>query len=111
MSKVVGIFVKGWHFLTMPAHQIWSYDVTQEANFENFLFCPDSTFNIGKSKKFPVEKLSTSEVINQKPHGGGMENTPPPSAFRVKLRIDRRLCRKRKPNKLPRILRSRQLRP
>ena len=33
--------------------------------------------------KFLVEKLSISEVISQKPHGGGVENTPPHSAFRV----------------------------
>ena len=51
MSKVVGIFVKFWYVFTMPAHQIWSYRVTQEANFENFLFCPNSTFNIRKSHK------------------------------------------------------------
>ena len=37
---------------------------------------------LDKAAKFLVEKLSTSEVISQKPHGG-VENTPP-SAFRVK---------------------------
>ena len=31
---------------------------------------------LGKVTKFPVEKLSTSEVISQKPHGGGGGNTP-----------------------------------
>ena len=31
---------------------------------------------LGKVTKFLVEKLSTSEVIGQKPHGG-MENTLP----------------------------------
>ena len=35
---------------------------------------------LGKVTKFPVEKLSTSEVISQKPHGD-MENTP--RAFRI----------------------------
>ena len=80
MSKVVGIFVKFWHSFTIHAHQIWSYHVTQEANFETFLCCPNSTFNIKKGTKFPVEKLSTSEVISQKPHRG-VENIP--SAFRV----------------------------
>ena len=67
----------------MPAHQIWSGHVTQEANFENFLFCSNSTFNIGKSHKRSSGKLSTPEVISQKPHrgmGGGNTN----SAFRVK---------------------------
>ena len=34
---------------------------------------------LGKVTKFLVEKLSISEVISQKPHGGGgVENTPPP---------------------------------
>ena len=59
---------------TMPALQIWPYHVTQEANFEKVLFFPNSAFNIGKSYKFPVEKLSTSEVISQKYRGG---KTPP----------------------------------
>ena len=35
-----------------------------------------------KFTKFLVEKLSSSEVINQKPHGGGEH--PSPSVFRVK---------------------------
>ena len=70
----------------MPAHQIWSYHVTQEANFENFLLFPNSAFNIRKVTKFPVEKLSILEVISQKLYGGEggeIENTP--SALRVKL--------------------------
>ena len=41
---------------------------------------------LGKVTKFLVGKLSTSEVISQKPHGG-VENTPSPSAFRVKKHI------------------------
>ena len=61
MSKVMGIFVKFWH----------SCHVTQDADFETFLFCPNSIFNIRKVTKFLVEKLSTSKVISQKPHGGG----------------------------------------
>ena len=67
----------------MPSLQLWSYHLTQEANFENFLFCPNSTFNIRKSQKFLVEKLSTSEFISQKPHGGGGGDIP--SAFRVNI--------------------------
>ena len=55
MSKVVGIFVKFGTFYDAP-HQIWSYHVTQEANFENFLFCPNSTFNIRKSHKISSGK-------------------------------------------------------
>ena len=75
--KSYGHFVKFWHFFMMPAHQIWSCHVTQEANFEKFLFFPNSAFNIRKSYKFLVEMLSTSEVISQKPHWG-VENNPPP---------------------------------
>ena len=70
MSKVVGIFVKFWHFLTMTAHRIWSCHVTQEANFEKFLYLPNFDLILGKVIKFLVEKPSTLEVIRQKPHGG-----------------------------------------
>ena len=73
--KSCGHFCQILAFFMMPAHQIWSYHVTQEANFENVLFCHNSTFNIRKVTKFQVEKLSTSQVIDQKPHGG-VENTP-----------------------------------
>ena len=36
---------------TMPTHQIWSCHATRVNNFEKFLFCPNSTFNIRKSHK------------------------------------------------------------
>ena len=81
MSKVMGIFVKFWLFFMMPAHQIWSCHVIQEANFEIFLFFPNSTFNIRKVTKFLVEKLSTSEVISQKSHGRGGKHPPPPQCL------------------------------
>ena len=39
---------------------------------------------LGKVTKFLVEKLSTSEVISQKPHGRwNPPPPPPPNAFRV----------------------------
>ena len=44
-------------------------------------FSPNSAFNIRKGTKFLVKKLFTSEVISQKPHGGGGGGN---SAFRVK---------------------------
>ena len=47
--QILGIF-------TMLAHQIWSCHVTQEANSEIFLFCPNSTFNIRKSHKISSGK-------------------------------------------------------
>ena len=36
--KSCGHFGQILAFFTMPTHQIWSYHVTKEANFENFLF-------------------------------------------------------------------------
>ena len=83
MSKIVGIFVKFWHFFMMPAHQIWSYQVNQEVNFENFLFCPNSTFNIRKSHKISCGKSLYFRSYQPKTSRGCVENTP--SAFRVKL--------------------------
>ena len=52
----MGIFVKFWLFM-MPAHQIWSCHVTQDANFQNFLFCLNSTFNIRKNHKISIGKV------------------------------------------------------
>ena len=68
-------------FFTMPALQIWSCHVTQEANFEKNLFFPNSAFNIWKSYKISskralLQKLSAKNLI-----GAGWKT--PPSAFRV----------------------------
>ena len=43
-------------FFTMPALQIWSCHVTQEANFEKILFFPNSAFNVGESCKISSRK-------------------------------------------------------
>ena len=85
MSKVMGIFVNFWPF-TMPAHQIWSCQVTEEANFENILFCPNSTFNIGKSHKISSRKALYFRSYQPKT-SRGVENTAPlpPSAFRANV--------------------------
>ena len=80
----MGIFCQILTLFMTPTHQIWSSHVTQDANFENVLLCPNSTFNIRKSHKISSGKLSTSEVISRKHHGGGKH--PPPSAFWVKKR-------------------------
>ena len=82
MSKVVGIVVKFWHFFMMPALQIWSYHMTQEANLETFLFCPDFTFNIRKSRKISSGKALYFRSYQPKPSRGGGGGDP--SAFRVK---------------------------
>ena len=36
-------FLPNFGFFTMSVHQIWSFHMTQDANFGKFLFCPDST--------------------------------------------------------------------
>ena len=41
---------------------------------------------LGKAAKLLLEKLSTSEAIIQKPHGG-LENTPPPARVLLGLTI------------------------
>ena len=82
-AKSYGHFCQILAIFTMLAHQIWSCHVTQEPNFENFLFCPDSIFNIGEITKFLVETFSLSNFIRQEPYEG-MENTPP-RAFRVNM--------------------------
>ena len=82
MSKVTGI-LSNFGFFTMPAHQIWSYHVTQEENFEICLFCSNSTFNIGKSHKISSGKALYVRSYQPKT-SRGVENTsapPPPSVL------------------------------
>ena len=61
--------------LTIPALQIWSCYMTQDANFEKILFCPNSTFNIRKSHKISRGKALYFRSYLQKT---SLENTPPP---------------------------------
>ena len=67
----------------MSAHQVSSCQVTQEANFENVLFYPNSTFNIRKSHKISSGKALYLRSYRAKPHGGGGGGGHP-STFRVK---------------------------
>ena len=69
-------------FLTMPAFQIWPCHVTQKQISKKIYLFLILHLILDKAAKFLVEKLSTSEVISQKPHGGGWKK-PPSSAFRV----------------------------
>ena len=62
-------------FFTMPALQIWPCHATQEANFENFLFFPNSAFNIGKSCKISSRKALYFRSYELKT-SRGVENTP-----------------------------------
>ena len=81
--KSYGHFCQILGFFTMSAPQMWSCRVTHEANFKDFLFCPNSTFIIGKSHKISSGKLYFRSY-QPKTSQGGVEGTPPPSAFRVK---------------------------
>ena len=75
----MGIYVKFWHFFTLPALQIWPCHVTQEENFVKILFFPDSAFNIGKSCKISSRKALYFKNYQPKTsRGGGVENTHPP---------------------------------
>ena len=72
---------RSWHFcqiltfLTMPAHQIWSCHVTQDANLEIFLFCSNSTFNIRKGHKISCGKALYVKSYQPKTSRGVVENT------------------------------------
>ena len=69
---------------TMPALQIWPCHVTQEANFKKILFFLILHLILGKAAKFLLEKLSTSDVISQKPHG---EVETPPVLLGLRIKI------------------------
>ena len=65
------IFVKFCCFLfTVPAHQIWSCQVTQDAKFEIFYFVLILYVILRKVTKFLVERLFTFRSYQPKPHGG-----------------------------------------
>ena len=76
--KSCGHFCQILALFMMPAHQIWSYHVTQKANFENLLFCPNSTFNIRKSHKISSGKALYFRSYQPK-NVTWVENNPPPS--------------------------------
>ena len=81
MSKVMGIFVKFWHFflqcpLTNYGHVTWP----KKQISKKFYLVIILHLISGKVTKFLVENLSTWEVIGQKPDVGWKT---PPSAFRV----------------------------
>ena len=78
MSKGMGI-LSNFGLFRMSAHQISSCQVTQEANFENVLFYPNSTFNIRKSHKISSGKALYFRSYQAKPYGGNTLST-----FRVK---------------------------
>ena len=86
LCQKLWVFCQILAFFTMPARQIWSCHVTQEANFENLLLCPTSTFNIEKSHKTSSGKANYFRSYKAKASRGGVgvENTP--QCLRVKLK-------------------------
>ena len=63
---------------TMLTYQIWLCHLTQDANFENFLFSANSTFDIRKSQKISSRKALyfRSSQPKTSPGEGMVENTP-----------------------------------
>ena len=83
--KSYGHFCQMLALFTMSTHQIWSCHMTQDANFRNVLFCPNSTFNMRKSHKIYSGKALYFRSYRRKPlRVMGGKHPPPPSAFRVK---------------------------
>ena len=77
----MGIYVK----FPMTTHQIWSCYVTLASNSDNLYFSPNSILNFRKVTKFRVNWLKNKK-LQAKNKLGGLENNPPPSAYRVKAR-------------------------
>ena len=78
MSKVMGIYVK----FTKTTHQIWPYHVTLASNSENFYFSPNSVLNFRKHYQI-WGKLAQEQKRYRQKNKLGVENTPPPSSYRV----------------------------
>ena len=77
MSKVMGILSNfGFFYDALSPNLIMSRDPRCNC-FEDFSFCPNSTFNIMKSHKISSGKLSTSKGISKRYFTGGGD-TPPP---------------------------------
>ena len=90
MSKVMGIFCQILVFLTMSAHQIWSWHMPQEANFENFhfflilhLILGSHKYSSGKALYFKSYQPKTSRGGG----GGGRAREHPPLLLGLIVRI------------------------
>ena len=88
--KSYGHFCQILAFFTMPAHQIWSCYLTQQAISKSFHFVLVLHLISGKVTTFLVGKLSTSKVISQNPHWRGVENAPPPPPLPLGLIVGMR---------------------
>ena len=87
--KSYGHLCQFLEFFTMPDLQIWPCHVTQEANFEKILIFPNFAFNTRKSYKTSNGKALYFRSYQPKTSRGGGKHPPPPSAFRVKIKIGR----------------------
>ena len=76
MSKVVGIFVKFWHFLRCQLTKYGYVTWPKKQISKIFYFLVILHLILRKVTKFLVQKLSTSEVISQKLTGGGAPPVP-----------------------------------
>ena len=76
MSNVMDFYLKFWHFLRCPLSKYGHVTLPKKQISKKFYFFLILHLILGKVTKFLVEKLSTSEDISQKAHGGGVENTP-----------------------------------
>ena len=82
-----GHFCQILAFFTIPAHQIWSCHVTQEANFETFYFALFLHLTFRKSHKSSSGKALYFKSYQPKTSRGRGNHPPPSSAFRVKVFI------------------------
>ena len=79
----MSIFVKFWLFFTMPAYQMWSCHLTQEANFEKVLFFPNSVFNIRKGYKISSRKALYFRSYQPTTSQGGGKHPRPRCTFQI----------------------------
>ena len=70
ISNVMGIYVKFWHFLRCPLSKCCHVTWPKKQISKKIYFFLILHLILDKAAKFLVEKLCTSEVISQKPHGG-----------------------------------------
>ena len=80
--KSYGHFCQILAVFTMPAHQIWSCHVTQDANFEIFYFALILHLILEKVTTFPAEK-PLLQKLSAKNFTGGGGGKHPPHAYRI----------------------------
>ena len=71
----MGIYIKFWHLLRCPLSKYGYVTSPKKQISKKFYFFLILHLILGKAAKLLVVKLSTSEVVKQKPHGGW--KTPP----------------------------------